>query len=789
MKTIINTIFCLIFLIVTSPVLATEYYVSNSGNDAASGTISSPLLTIPKAIGKLVPGDIVYVRAGTYPGFSINKSGTAAAPVTVSGYKNEMPLITGGNGIKTYQVSYVNISGFEITGATTAGGIRADQSSNIVISRNKVHDNFGSGVNGIKILESSNNKVLNNEVYNNTFSGIHIYGTTAINNEIANNTVHDNTLSTGNSDGIGCNSGFGQNIHHNIVYGNSDDGIDTWNCYNNTVAYNIVHHNGGTGDGNGIKAGGAVTGGHNLVTHNISYSNVTSGITGNGSGGNNFKNNVTYGNGKDGINDGWRTETTYDPTNFINNISFANVRTDVSMSSGMVGTSHNNLWGKAMWNFNPATSLSQFYLNSGFDNPNNGSLSSITGDPLFINTSIADFHLQPGSKACTSGENGSYLGVYPCTINVTPTTVPTTIVSCQQAAIPAYFYPSYPIAAGSNWDLVTSTLKPGEVLLVNPSDGSGTTKNSAYAQMIATTANKGLVNMGYVYTEYGTRSLSTVKTEIDNYFNWYGVKSIFLDEASTDVVKLTYYQDLYNYIKSRGGQVMINPGTIPAESYVTVADQIIVFEDVYPNYAKVIFPSWIFKYPSTKFVHLVHSTPSENLAAAIAKSKQNNAGYIYVTDDVMSNPWDKMPSYWSTEVSLKCPGTVVPTSIPTSVPTATPTVRPTSTPTSIPTPTMTPTPIITVDKTLPIVKITSPVSGSTVHRHHTTVISATATDNIGVTKLEYYVNNSLKCTYSSVKSCSWPVPKQSNVTYNILVKAYDAAGNVGSSTITVRSSR
>ena len=389
----------------------------------------------------------------------------------------------------------------------------------------------------------------------------------------------------------------------------------------------------------------------------------------------------------------------------------------------------------------------------------------------------------------------------------TPTAIPTpppvTSISCQSAAIPAYFYPSYPVVAGSHWDKVISTLKSGEIIIVNPNNGVGLSKDASYSQMISTTFGKGIINMGYVYTGYGVRSLATIKTEIDNYFTWYGVTSIFLDEASTDVAKVSYYQDLYNYIKVRGGLVMINPGTVPAESYVTVADQIMIFEDTYANYLSATFPSWVFKYPATKFVHLVHSTPSTSLAAAITKSKANNAGYIYVTDDVMSNPWDTMPSYWSTEVALKCPAintptsTPIPTPAPTKLPTPTPTAvvtpaptkLPTPTPTKLPTPTPTPTPIVVVDKIAPVVKIVSPVSGSTVRRSHSTTINATATDAVGVTKLEYYVNNSLKCTSATVKSCRWSVPSARSATYTILVKAYDKAGNIGQATTTVKSSR
>jgi hypothetical protein len=81
------------------------------------------------------------------------------------------------------------------------------------------------------------------------------------------------------------------------------------------------------------------------------------------------------------------------------------------------------------------------------------------------------------------------------------------------------------------------------------------------------------------------------------------------------------------------------------------------------------------------------------------------------------------------------------------------------------------------------------VSGATVTRSRTTTIKSTATDNVGITKLEYYVNNVRKCSSTTVKSCAWSVPSVRSTSYTILVKAYDLAGNIGTSSIIVKSSR
>ncbi len=81
------------------------------------------------------------------------------------------------------------------------------------------------------------------------------------------------------------------------------------------------------------------------------------------------------------------------------------LRTYISMSSNMVSVSHNNFWGKPMWNYTPVTSLATFYTNSGFDNPNAGTQSSYSGNPLFVNSSIADFNLQPASSLINKGDS------------------------------------------------------------------------------------------------------------------------------------------------------------------------------------------------------------------------------------------------------------------------------------------------------------------------------------------------------------------------------------------------
>ena len=92
--------------------------------------------------------------------------------------------------------------------------------------------------------------------------------------------------------------------------------------------------------------------------------------------------------------------------------------------------------------------------------------------------------------------------------------------------------------------------------------------------------------------------------------------------------------------------------------------------------------------------------------------------------------------------------------------------------------------VTVTDVTAPSVAITSPANNSTVPRGTTVTITAEASDNVGVTKVEFYVGNTLKCTDTApAYSCAWSVPNAPNKTYKLTAKAYDAANNIATSPI------
>jgi hypothetical protein len=86
-----------------------------------------------------------------------------------------------------------------------------------------------------------------------------------------------------------------------------------------------------------------------------------------------------------------------------------------------------------------------------------------------------------------------------------------------------------------------------------------------------------------------------------------------------------------------------------------------------------------------------------------------------------------------------------------------------------------------VDSTAPTVSVAAPANNATVSG--TVAVSVSAADNVGVTRAELYVNGVLYATVTTAPyNFSWDSTSQTNGSCALIVKAYDAAGNIGQST-------
>ncbi len=84
------------------------------------------------------------------------------------------------------------------------------------------------------------------------------------------------------------------------------------------------------------------------------------------------------------------------------------------------------------------------------------------------------------------------------------------------------------------------------------------------------------------------------------------------------------------------------------------------------------------------------------------------------------------------------------------------------------------------DTTVPSASISSPISGAVVNG--TTTVAVTATDDIAVTKVELYNNGILISSDTTAPySFAWDTTATANGSKILIAKAYDAAGNIGTS--------
>jgi spore coat polysaccharide biosynthesis protein SpsF (cytidylyltransferase family) len=69
-------------------------------------------------------------------------------------------------------------------------------------------------------------------------------------------------------------------------------------------------------------------------------------------------------------------------------------------------------------------------------------------------------------------------------------------------------------------------------------------------------------------------------------------------------------------------------------------------------------------------------------------------------------------------------------------------------------------------------------------------IAASASDNVGVVGVQFFVTGVLTCTDTIAPyTCAWSVPKTKGNTYDLTARAFDAANNSATSTVVRVTSR
>jgi hypothetical protein len=230
--------------------------------------------------------------------------------------------------------------------------------------------------------------------------------------------------------------------------------------------------------------------------------------------------------------------------------------------------------------------------------------------------------------------------------------------------LPAYFYPNNPYTDPTCARLLGLIRKNKDVpflVAVNPDDGPGTVWDGNWAAWIKLLKAAGASVLGYVSTTYaGTitpfRTEAQVKADIDQWHTLYAdalVNGIFLDEQTNDATasSVALYAEYTNYCHARSLYPVVgNPGanSVGANFSTRTCDVMIVHEN--PAWADVAtmetamlgnYVDGHVDYSPTLRAALIYSATAP-LDTFFYRKLLRYVRFIYITDDVLPNPWDSL---------------------------------------------------------------------------------------------------------------------------------------------------
>ena len=220
--------------------------------------------------------------------------------------------------------------------------------------------------------------------------------------------------------------------------------------------------------------------------------------------------------------------------------------------------------------------------------------------------------------------------------------------------VPAYYYPFGP--GLREWDrLIASAKVVPIVVIVNPASGPGDHVDTNFAAVLPRARQAGITLVAYIGTQYTRKPIAKVKEEVDTFLRFYpDIQGFHFDEQSSDARGLDYYAELYRYARLRipDALVLTNPGTSCDPGYASrpAADAICLFERErgFEDYDP---PAWVSRFPGSRFCVQAHDVATEEqMLRSLRRAAELKFGYVFITDDVGPNPYDRLPTYWDAEV-------------------------------------------------------------------------------------------------------------------------------------------
>eukprot|EP01116_Phalansterium_solitarium_P013009 TRINITY_DN2983_c0_g1_i3.p1 TRINITY_DN2983_c0_g1~~TRINITY_DN2983_c0_g1_i3.p1 ORF type:complete len:744 (-),score=297.46 TRINITY_DN2983_c0_g1_i3:2216-4447(-) len=180
------------------------------------------------------------------------------------------------------------------------------------------------------------------------------------------------------------------------------------------------------------------------------------------------------------------------------------------------------------------------------------------------------------------------------------------------------------------------------VAIITPASGPGTAANSDYVAEVAKLHSHGALAFGYIALVNAAKSVSDVQSEMDAYYNFYGVDGFYFDQTWSSTVG--YLEQLASYAKSSPhkpaaavGYTMLSygPGSVD-ESLANTVDIVEMFTGTYASFVAYSPPAWALSRPASASYYTVTDVALADLDALVAAARDKNFAYLHATD---TSPW------------------------------------------------------------------------------------------------------------------------------------------------------
>lgn len=226
-----------------------------------------------------------------------------------------------------------------------------------------------------------------------------------------------------------------------------------------------------------------------------------------------------------------------------------------------------------------------------------------------------------------------------------------------QIAVPAYFNDD------ASWDRAINTPEVGYIVghPDSPAAGKPFVADSDLTKHLAQAKAKGIKTLIYVTAGYDKVSWQDTLTRVDSAFGAYpNADGVFLDEINYD--QCDKYTNFSKGISGTAGFrgrhpgkiALFNPGAPMLNCYEGLADGYLNLEraqgDVQAWIDNVFlkdnapYYAWMFKAENRSAIwQMIHSVPPSQIGGAVDAALTRNASVLYVTPDLMPNPYDNFP--------------------------------------------------------------------------------------------------------------------------------------------------